>query len=147
MSRKAYILPIASAQEAQVALAQLQAADIEINFAVVGPQLVCWAEPQGTPLSSGLYCYLAFTTEGTLEHYLDACPALDASFRLDGVDEEMFNKDGSLIGVTYLDEDTFYGAIRDTARQVAFDNPVQVALDALREIQVSMQPLGERRHA
>lgn len=107
MSRKAYFLPITDSHEAQVALDQLQAAGIEINFTVTGPQLTCWEEPHGTPLSDGQYCYLGITSEGDITHYIKDFPALSASFRLDGVDEEFFNADGSLIGGTYLDEAAF----------------------------------------
>ena len=47
MSRKAYFLPITDSLEGQVALDQLQAAGIEINFAVIGPQLTCNVRSQG----------------------------------------------------------------------------------------------------
>lgn len=107
MSRKAYFLPITDSLEGQVALDQLQAAGIEINFAVIGPQLTCWEEPQGTPLSDGQHCYLGITSEGDITLYINDFPALSASFRLDGVDDEFFNADGSLIGGTYLDEVAF----------------------------------------
>lgn len=107
MSRKAYFLSITDSLEAQVALDQLQAADIETNFAVIGPQLTCWEEPQGAPLSDGQFCYLGITSEGDITHYIKDYPALSASFRLDGVDDEFFNADGSLIGGTYLDEAAF----------------------------------------
>lgn len=107
MSRKAYFLPVTDSHEAQVALDQLEAAGIEINFAVTGPQLTCWEVPQGAPLSDGQYCYLGITSEGDITYYIKDYPALSASFRLDGVDDEFFNADGSLIGGTYLDEVAF----------------------------------------